>query len=104
MLCISGMGKDTSEILTDAKWTDIINSAALGIKINNINLRSAIQTGRLFTEKTGLMTDLLIEILSELPLGSVATVAHLGTSIVATSENLFELGTLLETFGEVRKY
>ena len=104
LLCISGMGKDTSEILTDAKWTDIINSAALGIKINNINLRSAIQTGRLFTEKTGLMTDLLIEILSELPLGSVATVAHLGTSIVATSENLFELGTLLETFGEVRKY
>lgn len=104
LLCISGLGRDTSKIIQDDKWAEIINSAALGVKVDEINLRSAIKVGRLFTEKTGLINDFLKEIFEDLPLGSVASVAHLGTSIIATSNNLSKLSFQLENFGEVRKY
>ena len=67
-------------------------------------MRSVIKMGRLFTEKSGLMTENLSEILDQIPLGSLATVAHLGTSIVAVSDDLDELETVLEKFGEIRKY
>ena len=39
-----------------------------------------------------------------MPLGTVSSVAHLGTSIIATSEDIDNLSTSLEKFGEVRKY
>jgi len=39
-----------------------------------------------------------------IPMGSVATVAHLGTSLIATSKNFEELISSLEDFGEIRKY
>ena len=60
--------------------------------------------GRSFTEKSGLMTENLSEILDQIPIGSLATVAHLGTSIVAISDDLDELETVLGKFGEIRKY
>ena len=82
----------------------MINSAALGIHFNNVNLRSAIKVGRLFTEKSGLINDNISEIIDRMPLGTVSSVAHLGTSIIATSEDIDALSSSLEKFGEVRKY
>jgi len=104
LICISGIGRETSDIIADKKWTEIINSSAQGIKISNVNLRSVIKAGRLFTEKTGLMIDSMSEALDLIPMGSVATVAHLGTSLIATSKNFEELISSLEDFGEIRKY
>ena len=103
-VCISGVGRDTSEIITDEKWIEIINSAALGIQISKPNIRSSIKIGRLFTEKSGLVNDNLSHILDEMPIGSVSSVAHLGTSIVATSEDMTTLVEKLSEFGKVRLY
>jgi len=103
-VCISGVGRDTSEIITDKKWIEIINSAALGIQISKPNIRSSIKIGRLFTEKSGLVNDNLSHILDEMPIGSVSSVAHLGTSIVATSEDMTTLVEKLSEFGKVRLY
>ena len=69
-----------------------------------MNLRTVIKTGRLFTEKAGLMNEKLSVILEKVPIGAVATVAHLGTSIVATSNDLPSLRSTLEPFGEIREF
>ena len=103
-VCISGIGRDTSKIITDEKWIEIINSAALGIQISKPNIRSSIKIGRLFTEKSGLVNDNLSHILDEMPIGSVSSVAHLGTSIVATSEDMTTLVEKLSEFGKVKLY
>jgi len=103
-VCISGVGRDTSEIITDEKWIEIINSAALGIQISNPNIRSSIKIGRLFTEKSGLVNDNISHILNEMPIGSVSSVAHLGTSIIATSDDMTTLVEKLSEFGKVRLY
>ena len=103
-VCISGIGRDTSKIITDEKWIEIINSAALGIQIAKPNIRSSIKIGRLFTEKSGLVNDNISQILDEMPIGSVSSVAHLGTSIVATSEDMDALVEKLNEFGQVRLY
>jgi len=103
-VCISGVGRDTSEIITDEKWIEIINSAALGIQISKPNIRSSIKIGRLFTEKSGLVNDNISHILDEMPIGSVSSVAHLGTSIVATSEDMTTLVEKLSEFGKVKLY
>ena len=104
LLCISGLGRETSKIITDDNWVKIINSSGLNSQATDTTLRSVIKMGRLFTEKSGLMTENLSEILDQIPLGSLATVAHLGTSIVAVSDDLDELETVLGKFGEIRKY
>jgi len=104
VICISGLGRDTSEILSDKEWVEIINSAALGIQYNDVTIRSVIKAGRLFTEKTGLINKNISEIFDSTPIGAVSTVAHLGTSIIAISDDLIKLSESLEEFGEVRKY
>ncbi len=104
VICLSGLGRDTSQILNNSEWTEIINTASLGIQLTNVNLRTAIKTGRLFTEKAGLMNENLSEILEQVPMGAVASVAHLGTSIVATSDDVLELRSALENFGEIREF
>ena len=104
VVCISGLGRDTSEIISDKKWIELINSAALGIHFNNSNLRSAIKIGRLFTEKSGLINENISEIINQMPIGSVSSIAHLGTSIVATSEDIESIIVNLEKYGEVRQY
>ena len=86
------------------KWIELINSAALGIHFNNSNLRSAIKIGRLFTEKSGLINENISEIINQMPIGSVSSIAHLGTSIVATSEDIESIIVNLEKYGEVRQY
>jgi len=58
----------------------------------------------LFTEKSGLVNDNISHILDEMPIGSVSSVAHLGTSIVATSEDMTTLVEKLSEFGNVRLY
>ena len=103
-VCVSGVGRDTSKIITDEKWIEIINSAALGIQIVKPNIRSSIKIGRLFTENSGLVNDNISQILDEMPIGSVSSVAHLGTSIVATSEDMEALVEKLNEFGQVRLY
>ena len=46
----------------------------------------------------------LSQIIDKIPIGAVSSVAHLGTSIVATSEDISSIVNVLEEFGEVRKY
>ena len=104
LLCISGLGRETSKIITDENWVEIINSSGLNLQVTDTTLRSVIKIGRSFTEKSGLMTENLSEIFEQIPIGSLATVAHLGTSIVAVSDDLDELETVLGKFGEIRKY
>ena len=104
IVCISGLGRETSEIISDNEWVEIINSAALGIQFNEVSIRSAIKIGRLFTEKSGLINKNISEIFDSTPIGSVCTVAHLGTSIIAISDDLLKLSESLEKFGEIRKY
>ena len=104
VICLSGLGRDTSEILGDSDWTEMINSASLGIQLTNFNLRSAIKIGRLFTEKTGLINENISEVLDKVPIGAVATVAHLGTSIVATSSDSTSLQTALSNYGEIIEF
>ena len=104
VVCISGLGRDTSEIISDKKWVEIINTAALGIHLSNVNLKSALKVGRLFTEKSGLINTDISEIIDSMPLGTICSVAHLGTSIVAISEDITSLTYSLEKYGEVRKY
>ena len=104
LVCFSGLGRDTSEIISDKGWVEIINSAALGIQFDEVSLRSAIKIGRLFTEKSGLINKNISEIFDSTPMGSVCTVAHLGTSIIAISDDLLKLSESLEKFGEIRKY
>lgn len=104
LVCLSGLGRDTSQILNDTEWIEIINTASIGIQLTNVNLRTAIKTGRLFTEKAGLVDENLSEILEKVPIGAVATVVHLGTSVVATSNDLLNLRSALEHFGEIREF
>ena len=104
VVCISGLGRNTSDIISDKNWVEIINSAALGINYNSVSLRSAIKIGRLFTERTGLINENTCHVIDRLPLDSVSTVAHLGTSIVATSDNIPMLVESLQEFGAVREY
>ena len=86
------------------KVIEVQEAAALGIQFNNLNLRSAIKIGRLFTEKAGLINENLSQIIDKMPIGTVSSVAHLGTSIVATSDDIFSVVNVLEEFGEIRKY
>ena len=104
VVCISGLGRNTSDIISDKNWIEIINSAALGIQYRNINLRSAIKIGRLFTERTGLINENTSQMIDKLPLDSVSSIAHLGTSIVATSDDTPKLVESLQEFGNVRQY
>ncbi len=104
VLCLSGLGRDTSEILNNPQWIEMINAASLGIQLNNVNLRSAIKLGRLFTEKTGLINENLSEMLDKVPIGATASIAHLGTSVVATSNDSMGLKKALSAYGEVLEF
>jgi pantoate kinase len=104
LVCISGLGRDTSEIISDKKWIEIINSAALGVKFGEVTIRSAIKMGRSFTEKSGLINKNISVIFDDTPIGAVSTVAHLGTSIIAVSDDLPKLSESLGKFGEIRNY
>tara|TARA_B100000945_G_scaffold124399_1_gene98826 strand:+ start:1091 stop:1906 length:816 start_codon:yes stop_codon:yes gene_type:complete len=103
-ICISGMGRNTSEIISSPEWAEIINTVSLNLNVADYDIRSVIKAGRIFTEKSGLINENLAEILDSVPLGAVSSVAHLGTSIVAVSDNIFELSECLEKYGEVKIY
>ena len=74
------------------------------MNVADYDIRSVIKAGRIFTEKSGLINENLAKILDSVPLGAVSSVAHLGTSIVAVSDNIFELSECLEKYGEVKIY
>ena len=104
VICISGLGRNTSEIISNPEWSEIINGVSLNLRITDYDIRSVIKNGRIFTEKSGLLNDNIVEILDSIPIGAVSSVAHLGTSIVAVSDNITELASSLEKYGEVRVY
>lgn len=101
VICVSGLGRNTSEIISNPEWCEIINAVSSGSNLNKYDIRSVLKVGRSFTEKSGLLNQNLAEILDEIPLGAVSSIAHLGTSIVAVSDNIDELSALLEKYGEV---
>ena len=103
-VCISGLGRNTSEIISSPEWSEIINAVSLNLNSIDYEIRSVIKAGRIFTEKSGLINENLAEILDSIPLGAVSSVAHLGTSIIAVSDNITELRHCLEKYGEVRIY
>ena len=104
VVCISGLGRNTSEIISSPEWSEIINGVSSNLNITDYDIRSVIKVGRIFTETSGLINVNLSEILDSVPLGAVSSVAHLGTSIVAVSDNITELVSSLEKYGEVRIY
>ena len=104
VICVSGLGRNTSDIISSPTWSEIINGVSLNLNITDYDVRSVIKTGRIFTEKSGLITENLVEILDSIPMGAVSSVAHLGTSIVAVSDNVKDLVSSLEKYGEVRVY
>ena len=54
--------------------------------------------------KTGLINDNISEMLNKVPIGSVASIAHLGTSIVATSNETTDLKESLSEYGKVLEF
>ena len=98
------MGRNTSEIISSPEWSEIINTVSSNLVVTDYDIRSVVKVGRIFTEKSGLINENLAEILDSIPLGAVSSVAHLGTSIIAVSDNIEELAECLEKFGEVKIY
>lgn len=101
VVCVSGLGRNTSEIITNPAWSEIINTVSSSLNCSDYDIRSVIKAGRIFTEKSGLINENLGEILDEVPLGAVSSIAHLGTSIIAVSDNVDELSTSLEKYGKI---
>ncbi|MEE3276546.1 MAG: hypothetical protein VX193_01805 [Candidatus Thermoplasmatota archaeon] len=104
VLCLCGGGRNTSDVLKDDGWHEIINSAATAHPLPPPTLRAFLKTGRLFSELAGLVSPESATALAELPMGAVGTVAHLGTAIIITDEDVDAITTELEQFGEVRIY
>ena len=67
------------------------------------DIRSVLKIGRIFTEK-GLINESLVEMLDSIPIGAVSSIAHLGTSIIAVSDNVEELSESLEKYDKVIIY
>ena len=101
VVCVSGLGRNTSEIISNSEWSEIINAVSSNLNNTDYDIRSVIKAGRAFTEKSGLINENLAEILDKIPLGAVSSIAHLGTSIVAVSDNVDELSACLEKYGKV---
>jgi len=104
IICVSGLGRNTSEIISNPGWTEIINAVSSNLIITDYDIRSIIKAGRIFTEKSGLINENLAEIFDSIPLGAVSTVAHLGTSVIAVSDNISELSECLEKYGKILIY
>ena len=104
VICVSGLGRNTSEIISSPEWSEIINTVSSNLNVTEYDIRSVIKAGRVFTEKSGLINENLAGILDKIPLGAVSSVAHLGTSIVAVSDNVEELTECLEKYGNVLVY
>ena len=104
VICISGLGRNTSEIISNPEWSEIINTVSSNLKITDYDIRSVIKAGRIFTEKSGLINENLAEIFDSIPLGAVSSVAHLGTSVIAVSDNISELSDCLGKYGKILIY
>jgi pantoate kinase len=103
-LCLCGDGRNTSDVLKDDGWREIINGAATAHPLPAPTLRAFLKAGRLFSELSGLMPPEAATALAELPMGAVGTVAHLGTAVVVTGEEIEPIAAELEQFGEVRRF
>ena len=101
VVCVSGLGRNTSDIISNPEWSEIINAVSSNLNNTEYDIRSVIKAGRIFTEKSGLINESLAEVLDEIPLGAVSSIAHLGTSIVAVSDNVDELSACLEKYGKI---
>ena len=103
-LCLCGDGRNTSDVLKDDGWREIINGAATAHPLPAPTLRAFLKAGRLFSELSGLMPPEAATALAELPMGAVGTVAHLGTAVVVTGEEIEPIAAELEQFGEVWRF
>jgi len=103
-LCLCGEGRNTSDVLKDDGWHEIINGAATAHPLPPLTLRAFLKAGRLFSELSGLMPPEAAAALAELPMGAVGTVAHLGTAVIVTDEDIEPIAAELEQFGEVRRF
>ncbi len=104
VICVSGLGRNTSEIISNSEWVEIINTVSSNLVITDYDIRSVIKAGRNFTDKAGLVNGNLVEILDSVPLGAVSSVAHLGTSVIAVSDNPDELSESLGKYGKILIY
>ena len=104
VICVSGLGRNTSEIISSPEWSEIINAVSSSLQVIEYDIRSVLKIGRIFTEKAGLINESLVEMLDSIPIGAVSSIAHLGTSIIAVSDNVEELSESLEKYGKVIIY
>ena len=99
---MSGLGRNTSEIISSPEWSEIINAVSSSLQVFAGDIYSVLKIGRIFTEKAGLINESLVEMLIPYNWCSLFN-RHLGTSI-AVSDNVEELSESLEKYGKVIIY
>ncbi len=90
VLCLCGAGRSTGEVLGDPAQAAAITAAgrAVELRMREPTLRDLLAVGHAFTVEAGLMPAVTQAALTALPPGAVGTVAHLGTAVVATGDDL----------------
>ena len=101
IVCLHGSGKSTTQILNDKVSTSKINKAHSQILSNDFSIPKIISSGLSFSKYADLLSPDLNKIISSLPNNSTATVAHLGTAIIASGENIQDLDKHLTSYGQI---
>ena len=101
VVCLHGEGKDTKKILNNNIITSKINKICSQINLNQFSIPNIIASGFSFSNSTGLLSPESNKIISALPEGSIATIAHLGTAIIATGEKIEQIEQCLTKYGKV---
>lgn len=103
VLCLCGAGRSTGEVLGDPAQAAAIIAAGTSVRMRRLTLRALLAAGHAFTVEAGLMPAVAGVALAALPPGAVGTVAHLGTAVVATGDDLDATAAALAEFGPVRR-
>ena len=101
IICLHGSGKNTTKILNNDTLTSKINEAFSQINSKDFTIPKIISSGLSFSKYAELLSADSSEIISLLPNNSLATVAHLGTAIVASGNNIQEIEKLLTPYGKI---
>ena len=101
IVCLHGSGKRTTQVLKDRVSTSKINKAYSQLSSKDFSIPKIISSGLLFSRRAELLSSDLNKIFSSLPNNSMATVAHLGTAIIASGDNIQELEKNLTSYGKL---
>tara|TARA_Y100000758_G_scaffold152413_1_gene108189 strand:+ start:361 stop:1185 length:825 start_codon:yes stop_codon:yes gene_type:complete len=103
-VCLQGGGKNTNQVLNNDVLTSKINEAFSQINSHNFSIPNIISSGFSFSKSAGLLSSNSSEIISSLPDDSLATLAHLGTAIIAFGEDILQVEKHLIKYGKVLRF